>query len=48
MGFDFGLLGGPNGGLILIISGAQGGGKIRKLFGKKSKRSYKLKLIVSK
>ena len=26
MGFDFGLLGGPNGGLILIISGAQGAG----------------------
>ena len=43
---------GPNRGLILIILGAQGGGgggaKIRKLFGKKSKLSYKLKLIVSK
>ena len=38
---------GPNGGLILIILGAQGV-KIKKLFEKKSKLSYKLKLIVSK
>ena len=39
---------GPNGGLILIILGTQGGAKNRKLFGKKSKLSYKLKLIVTK
>ena len=48
MGFDIGFFRGPDGGLILIILGAQGGAKIRKLFGKKSKLSYKLKLIVSK
>ena len=34
---------GPDGGLILIILGAQGGAKIRKLFGKKSK-SLKIKI----
>ena len=39
---------GPNGGLILIISSGARGAKIRKLFGRKSKLSYKLKLIVSK
>ena len=36
---------GPNGGLILIILGAQGGAKIRKLFGQKSELSYKLNLM---
>ena len=35
-------------GMILINLGAQGGAKIKKLFQKKSKLSYKLKLIVSK
>ena len=38
---------GPNGGLILIILGAQGG-EIKKLFKKKSKLSYKLTFILSK
>ena len=39
---------GPNGGLILIILGAQGGQKLRNYLKKKSKLSYKLKLFVSK
>ena len=39
---------GPNGGLILVILGAQRGEKFKKLFETKSKLSYKLKLIVSK
>ena len=37
---------GPNGGLILVILGVQGGAKIKKLFEKKSKPFYKLRLIV--
>ena len=39
---------GPNGGLILIILGAKGGQKLGNYLEKKSKLSYKLKLIVSK
>ena len=35
-------------GLILVILGVQGGQKNKKLVKKKSKLSYKLKLIVSK
>ena len=38
---------GPNGGLFLIILGAQGGQKLGNYL-EKSKLSYKLKLIVSK
>ena len=37
---------GPNGDLILVILGAQGGQKFRFFLKKKSKPFYKLKLIV--
>ena len=39
---------GPNGGLILIILGVQGGQKLGNYLEKKSEHSYKSNLIVSK